>query len=148
MSRGGGHRDASTGQLILPELSPFQALWRGTITALVLVFPAAILNQLVVDGSEGDGIPPAVFFFWMLILLGGAAGGWAVLRLSHAAPLSYAAGAAALSYAIPQTVGVVRRLIADEPISWLGYPMLALLMATVGMLGGMLARRWQRPAEN
>ena len=140
-----GHRDAATGQLILPELSPRQALWRGTVTALVLVFPAAILNQLVVDGAEGDGVPPAAFLFWLLILLGGAAGGWAVIRLSNAAPLSYAAGAAALSYVIPQTIGVVRRLVVDEPVSWLGYPLLALLMATVGMLGGMLARRWQRP---
>jgi hypothetical protein len=52
-----------------------------------------------------------------------------------------AALAAAAAYLIVQSVGVVRRLVADEPISWVGYPFLALLMATCGMLGGLFARR-------
>mgnify|MGYP006387011927 CR=1 FL=1 len=36
------------GELALPDLSPGQALWRGTVTALVVVLPAAIFNNVVV----------------------------------------------------------------------------------------------------
>lgn len=122
----------------LPELDPLQALWRGVVTALVVALPAGILNQLVV---EDDGPMVGALALWLLILLGGAAGGWTVIRLSPRAPLPYAAGAAAGAYVIVQAIGVVRRLVADEPISWLGYPLLALLMATCGMLGGFFARR-------
>lgn len=128
----------------LPRLSPGAALWRGTITALVLVVPAAILNQLLIDAGDIEPLSVFALFFWALILLGGAAGGWAVIRLSPEADLRHAAAAAALAYVLIQTVGAVRRLIDGDEIGWVAYPMLALLMATCGMLGGMLARRWQR----
>lgn len=131
-------------QRALPELSPRQALWRGTVTALVLVLPAGIFNQLLINSGDIDATSPFAVLFWILILLGGAAGGWAVIRLSADAPLPYAAGAAALAYGIVQAIGVVRRLGAGEDISWLGYPFLAILMATCGMLGGMFARKWQQ----
>jgi hypothetical protein len=133
-----------TAPLPLPELRPRQALWRGTVTALVVVLPVGVLNQFLVSSGELEPTSPFTILLWLLILLGGASGGWAVIRLSPAAPLSYAAGAAALAYGIVQAIGVVRRLWAGETIGWLGYPLLALLMATCGMLGGMFARRWQR----
>jgi hypothetical protein len=124
----------------MPEFPPVQAMLRGAVSAVLLVLPAGIINQIVVDGD--DGIPPIVFVLWAVILLGGAAGGWATVRLSPQAPLPYAAGAAALAYGIVQGIGVARRLITGGDISWLAYPFLAMLMATCGMLGGMFARRW------
>lgn len=129
----------------LPQMEPRQALWRGTVTALVVVFPVGVLNQLLVDLGDVEPTSPVVMLLWLLILLGGAAGGWATIRLSQRAPLSYAAGAGAFAYLIVQAIGVVRRLIADVPISWIAYPMLALLMAVCGALGGQFARRWQSP---
>ena len=42
---------------------------------------------------------------------------------------------------IVQSIGVVRRLASGETISWLAYPFLALLMASVAMLGGVYATR-------
>jgi hypothetical protein len=125
----------------LPRLTPKQALWRGTVTALVVALPAGLLNQLLV---EDDGATTGVLVLWLLILLGGAAGGWAVIRLSPDAPLSYAAGAGGFAYVIVQSIGIVRRLLIGADISWLGYPFLAVLMATCGMLGGMFARRSSR----
>lgn len=129
--------------LALADLSPTQALWRGTVTALVVVFPVAVLNNLVASGRDGAG-SPLVLLFYALILLGGASGGWAVVRLSSTARLAHAAGAAALAYAIAQAVGVVSRLLRGESLSWVAYPFLALMMACCGMLGGMFARRWQQ----
>lgn len=133
-----------TGGHDLPELTPPQAMVRGTISALVVVAPAAVLNQLLIDSETIEPTSPVTFLFWALILLGGAAGGWATVRLSPAAGLPWAAGTAALAYAVVQAVGVVLRLIDGDKISWLAYPFLALLMATCGMLGGLFARRWLR----
>ena len=128
----------------LPELPPLPVMWRGVVTALVIVVPAAVLNQLLIDSGDIEATSPVTFLFWALILLGGAAGGWATIRLSPAAPLPYPAGAAALSYVLVQAVGVVLRLIDGDDVSWVAYPFLALFMATCGMLGGMFARRWMR----
>ena len=136
-------RPPARGELALPDLSPGQALWRGTVTALVVVLPAAIFNNVVVaDGEEPTS--PLVLLLFALILLGGASGGWAVIRLSSTARLPHAAGAAAGAYLIAQAIGVVLRLARGDDLSWVGYPFLALLMATCGMLGGMFARRWQQ----
>ena len=66
------------------------------------------------------------------------------IRLSSTARLTHAAGAAAAAYVIAQGLGVVLRLARGDELSWVGYPFLALLMATCGMLGGMFARRWQQ----
>lgn len=128
----------------LPHLSPTQAMVRGTVSALVVVAPAAVFNQMLIDSESIEPTSPVAFLFWALILLGGAAGGWATIRLSPDASLSWAAGSAALAYAIVQAVGVILRLIDGDSISWAAYPFLALLMATCGMLGGLFARRWLR----
>jgi hypothetical protein len=126
----------------LADLSPAQALWRGAVTALVVVLPVAVFNNLLVADGE-DASSPLILLLFALIMLGGASGGWAVIRLSPAAGLPYAAGAAALAYVVAQALGVVLRLLRGDDLNWLGYPFAALLMATCGMLGGMFARRWQ-----
>ena len=125
-------------------MSTSAAFRQGVLTALVLALPAGILNQLL-ENSKGDGAnSPWTKLLWMVILFGGAAGGFAVMRLAPSSRLSAAAGAAATAYGIVQTIGVVRRLLTDQPISWLAFPLLALLMATCGMLGGAFERRWER----
>lgn len=125
-------------------MSPTQAVWRGAITALVVALPVAVFNQLLVSSGDVDEGSPVVLLFWLLILFGAAAGGWAVLRLAPDAALSHAAAAGALAYLVVQGIGVVSRLVRDEPLSWLAFPLLALLMATVAMFGGMFGRRWNR----
>ena len=144
MSSPQGSSESSPTGLVLPEIAPVQALWRGTITALVVVLPVGVLNQYLVSSGELSGASPVTILFGVLILLGGASGGWAVIRLSPQAPLPYAAAASALAYLIVQSIGVIIRLLGDKAIGWLGYPLLALMMATCGTLGGMYARRWLR----
>ena len=46
---------------------------------------------------------------------------------------------------VPAELGGITHLVPRDSIGWVAYPFLALLMATCGMLGGMLARRWQAP---
>ncbi len=126
----------------VPSLSPAQATWRGTVTALVVALPVAVLNQLLVSSGDVDGGSPLVLLFWAIILFGAAAGGWGVIRLCQEAPLAYAAAAGALAYAIVQGIGVVSRTLRGASLSWAAYPLLAVMMATAAMLGGMFARRW------
>jgi len=128
----------------LPELTPGQALWRGTVTALVVALPAGVFNQFLVSSGDVAGGSPWAVFFWVLIMFGGAAGGWAVIRLAPSASLAHAAGAAALAYVVVQSMGIVRRLVTGDSISWVAFPFLAVLMAVCGMLGGMFAGRTVR----
>ena len=128
----------------LPELSPPQAYVRGTITALVVALPAGVLNQVLVAGGDIEAGSPWAILFWILIMFGAAGGGWAVRRLSPGCHLAWAAAAGASAYAVVQAIGVVRRLVTGDPISWLAYPFLALLMATCGMLGAIYAGRMTR----
>lgn len=127
-----------------PALSPGQATWRGAVTALMVALPVAVLNQLLVSGGDIDGDSPVVLVFGLLILFGAAAGGWGVVRLCPTAGLAHAAGAGALAYVVVQSIGIVSRSIRGEPLSWVAFPLLALLMATAAMLGGMFGRRWNR----
>ena len=128
----------------MATLSPTQAMWRGAVTALVVALPVAVFNQLLVRGGDVEEGSPVTLFFWLLILFGAAAGGWGVLRLCPEAPLSHAAGAGAIAYVVVQGIGVVSRLMRGEQLSWIAFPLLALLMATASMLGGMFGRRWNR----
>jgi len=118
-------------------MGPGAAVWRGTLTALVLALPAGILNQF----AARDGTTVWVLALWVVIMFGAASGGYAVRRLCPTARLHHAAAAGALAYAIVQSLGVLRRLFSGEPISWLAYPFLALLMASLAMLGGVYATR-------
>ncbi len=134
----------------LPQMEPAAALWRGTVTALMLVLPAGLLNLWLVSGDSDGSRTALAMLFWVIILLGAGAGGWATIRLCEVAPISYAAASAAIAYGLVQGGGIIHRLIRDKPISWLAFPFLMMLMATCGMLGGMLARRWlsQQHAES
>lgn len=131
----------------VPTLSPAQATWRGAITALVVALPVAVFNQLLVSGGDIDGDSPIVLVFWLLILFGAAAGGWGVLRLCPRAGLAHAAAAGAMAYLVVQVIGVVSRSIRGDSLSWAAFPLLALMMATAAMLGGMFARRWNRTGD-
>ena len=125
-------------------MSPIQAMWRGAVTALVVALPCAILNEILQAGEDGGDATIAALVFNALILFGAAAGGWATIRLSPPAELSHAAGSGALAYVIVQGIGILSRSVRGEEISWIAYPLLLLLMATVAMFGGMFARRWNR----
>jgi predicted permease len=119
-------------------------MFRGAVTALVVAVPVAVFNQLLISAGDIESDSPSVLLFWLLILFGGAAGGWGVLRLCPDASMAHAAGAGAIAYVVVQSVGVILRLIDGDDISWVAYPMLLLMMATAGMLGGMFGRRWNR----
>lgn len=113
---------------------------RGTIVTLVITVPPAVAVQLTDDGGEMDASNWARLAF-MAILLGFGVGGWVAARRQPAAPMAHGAAAAVLAWAVVQGVGIVRRAIADEPISWLTIVFAALLAASTGAVGGLVADR-------
>jgi predicted permease len=110
----------------------------GAVVAAVIVVPAAFFNDAVAP-DEGDDASAAVFLAFLLILGGLAAGGFVAGRLQPNTPLLHGAAAAALTYVAIQGVLAVRKVVIDEPVSWLAIVFLTLLAASCGMAGGLLA---------
>ena len=121
----------------------WSAVGQAAVSGVFVLVPLAIANQTVADGRAGLGL-----LFSAAILFVGGAIGYAAARLSSTAPGRHGALAAAIAYLFVQGLGAARRLVVGEPLSGVaGYAYLALLMATVGLLGASLAGRtnYRRP---
>jgi len=111
------------------------AIWRAGLSASCFLLPLAIVQQI----TRPKG--PALYFCFMLYLLFAAIAGFGGAKLATARPLPNGAAAAAFGYVVVQVVGMIRRVVSDDPIRPISYVSLALLMATCGMFGAMLERR-------
>ena len=117
-----------------------RAVAAGTLAALAIAAPAAILAQAV--DSISDSGWEAVFI--PIVLAGFVVGGFVAARRGADLPLADGAVAAALAFAVVQLIGIVRRVIADDPLRWGAYLFNALLAACVGVLGAIVASRRAR----
>jgi len=114
------------------------AVRQGTLTALSIVIPAAVVGELAPDESALRGLSTVV------VLVGFAVGGriagqWA-LRTDATARLASGLATGAAAYAVVQVVGIILRLARSAPVSWLGIPVAMLLAASIGMAGAWSAR--------
>ena len=114
-----------------------QAVLAGTLTAVVISLPAALLGRAAVSDDGGN----LVFPFVVAVLAGFGAGGWVAARRVPYRPLTNAGLAAVMAFALIQGAGVVRRLVADEPVSWPSIALAGVLAYSAGLLGGLLASR-------
>ncbi len=122
----------------LPELDP-RAVLRGTLVALVVAVPFAVVGQVVLDPdtSSGWGVLLAVG-----VLFGLLVGGFAAAREQRVgAPLAHGIVAALAAFAAVQVLGIARRLVAGDDIRWGRIVSSALLSLIAGTLGGLLASR-------
>ena len=121
------------------------AVARGTAVGVAVSLPASLVGLAVVDG----GSPPAlVLAFLVLVLAGLGAGGYVAARRVPSAPLGNGAVAAVAAFALVQSGGLVRRLVAGEPVSLPSLAFAAFLASCCGLLGGFAAsRRWQSTAD-
>ncbi|MBV6508807.1 MAG: hypothetical protein JJLCMIEE_01873 [Acidimicrobiales bacterium] len=129
---------------IAPATFDVRAVVPGALTTLVLALVAGVVNQVLVDRGTIEEGSPLAFFFFLLIVLAGAVGGFVSGRRAPDSPLLHGAVASASAYLLVQGIGVIRRLIAGDPLNWLSYLYLAVLMATCGMLGALLANHRNR----
>jgi len=124
---------------VIRDLVDPRAVAVGTGAALAISVPAAVLAQVLDDAGTVDDDSAWLGVLFGVILLGLGLGGYvaAVRRLD--APLTNGALAALAAYLLVQGVGAVRLLLAGDDVTWLAIPFFALLSASAGMAGGLVA---------
>ncbi|HEY2814233.1 MAG TPA: TIGR04086 family membrane protein [Acidimicrobiales bacterium] len=116
----------------------WRAVVAGAIAALVLAVPAGVISAIVVSDDSGNG----VFVFYVVIIVAMLLGGFVAGSKRPDAPLTHGALAAAVAYAIAQTITVVVKLIDGTDVrSPAVYVFNLLLMASIGVVGGFIAER-------
>ncbi|MBK9181160.1 MAG: hypothetical protein IPM45_16665 [Acidimicrobiales bacterium] len=114
-----------------------RAVASGAALAAVIAVPAALIGQAVDDsGERGSFVAPLV------ILLGLAAGAAVAAGLQHrGTPLTHGILAAATVFVVVQGIGVIRRLVAGDEISWARVFSSAVLSVVAGTVGGLIGGR-------
>jgi predicted permease len=119
---------------------------RNAATAgLLVVIPAAVVAQAFADDTD-DGSGWALVFFAVTVL-GFVIAGFAAGRLRSDTPMAHGATAAAVTWAVVQLFGTARRLLADEPVSWLAIAFAGMLAVSAGVAGGAFADWFRRRVE-
>ena len=116
----------------------WRAVGAGVVAALVFALPAGLVGAVVVDDESNNG----VFLFFLVIMAGMLVGGFVAGSKRPDTPLTHGALAAVLAYAGAQTVTVLVRVLGDTKLrSPVVYVFNVLLMASLGVVGGLIAER-------
>ena len=116
----------------------WRAVGAGVAAALVVALPAGLIGAVVVNDESNSG----VFVFFLVIMAGMLLGGFVAGSKRPDSPLTHGAIAAVLAYALAQTVTVLVRVLGDAKVrSPVVYVFNALLMASLGVVGGLVAER-------
>jgi putative membrane protein (TIGR04086 family) len=116
----------------------WRAVGAGVVAALVLALPAALIGAVVVTDESNNG----VFVFFLVIMAGMLVGGFVAGSKRPDSPLTHGAVAAVLGYLAAQTVTVLVRVVDGSKLrSPVVYVFNALLMASLGVVGGLVAER-------
>ena len=116
----------------------WRAAGTGALAALVLVLPAALIGAIVVNDDANNG----VFAFYFVIMAGILAGGFVAGSKRPDAPLTHGAVAAVLAYGIAQALALLVKAVSGSKLrSPAVYVFDALLMASLGVVGGLIAER-------
>ncbi|MCP5026436.1 MAG: hypothetical protein GY929_09145 [Actinomycetia bacterium] len=117
------------------------AVVSGALAGLVVLVPAAVLAQLVVDDGTGAGTKA---FFFAIVVFGLLTAGFGGARVGHLAPLSSGLLSALLAWAAVQGFGVVRRLVGGDAVSWGAVIFAGSVAATAGVTGAVFSNWFQR----
>jgi hypothetical protein len=113
------------------------ALTRGMLTAACLAVPGGIVGAAV---SDHDGLGWLGALAIVVVLIGLMAGGYVAARLQRTGtPFTHAILAALSLYVVVQVIGIVRRLVAGDSLTWGRYASSGLLSVIAGTVGGLLA---------
>jgi hypothetical protein len=121
----------------MPKLD-WRAVGSGAGAALALALPAGLIGAIVVEDDSNNG----VFIFFALIMTGMLIGGFVAGSKRPDAPLTHGALAAVVAYTVAQlATSVVRLLDGSDLRSPVVYVFNVLLMASLGVVGGLVAER-------
>jgi hypothetical protein len=113
----------------------------GAALSLAVILVTMVLFELV-DASVGIGRGSNwVFLFYALALIGLVAGGRRAARRRPDAPLLHGVLAVLAAYAVVAVIGLVLRVTTDRDIDPVALAFNALMAASAGILGTVLAER-------
>jgi cadmium resistance protein CadD (predicted permease) len=131
---------------VISELVHPRAVAVGAGVALAICVPAALLAQVLDEAGTVDDNSSWLLVLFGVILLGMGTGGFVAANRRLDAPLTNSAIAALAAYLLVQTIGAVRLLASGDDVTWVAIPFFALLSASAGMAGGLVAdHRARRP---
>ena len=123
--------------------------WRAVVTGAGLALVVIVLTMVLVEAVGAPvGIPPrphSGFVFFLLALAGLAAGGWLAATRRPDAPIAHGLLAALLAYAAVAAFGLVLRVTLDRGPDPVALAFNALMAASAGILGTLLAERRSPP---
>ena len=128
----------------MSRLDP-RAVLVGAAVSLVIAVPPAVLAQVQSDRDALEGSNWVLILF-AVVLVAFMAGGYVTAKRTEGEPLTNGAVAALLAYLLVQGYGIVRRLADGDEIRWLGIVFAALLAASCGTVGAIVATARRRRA--
>ena len=124
---------------MISELVHPRAVAAGAGVALAICVPAAILAQVLDEAGTVDDNSSWLIVLFGVILVGMGVGGFVAANRRLDAPLTNSAVAALAAYLLVQTIGAIRLLASGDDVTWVAIPFFALLSASAGMAGGLVA---------
>lgn len=121
----------------MSRLDPRAVLF-GAVVSLVIAVPPAVLAQIQSDRDALEGSNWVLALF-AVVLIAFVAGGYAAAKRTRREPLVNGALAAVAAFVVVQGYGVVRRLADGDEIRWFGILFAALLAASCGTVGAIVA---------
>lgn len=133
--------------LTLPPLDS-RAVRAGAVLALIVAVPAALAGEALEADRPADHPSGWALLLSVVVFLGLLAGAaLAAFGQRKGTPLIHGIVVALGCFIAVQAVGVVRRSIQGDTISWSRILSSALLSAMAGTIGGLLGNRVPRPPE-
>jgi cadmium resistance protein CadD (predicted permease) len=124
---------------VISELIHPRAVAVGAAVTLAICVPAAILAQVLDESGKVDDDSSWLLVLFGVILVGMGIGGFMAANRRLDAPLTNSALAALTAYLLVQTIGAIRLLASGDDVTWVAIPFFALLSASAGMAGGLVA---------
>lgn len=121
----------------MSRLDPRAVLF-GAVVSLVIAVPPAVLAQIQSDRDALEGSNWVLALF-AVVLIAFVAGGYAAAKRTRREPLVNGALAAVAAFVVVQGYGVARRLADGDEIRWFGILFAALLAASCGTVGAIVA---------
>ncbi len=121
----------------MSRLDP-RAVLVGAVVSLVIAVPPAVLAQIQSDRDALEGSNWVLALF-AVVLIAFVAGGYVAAKRTRREPLVTGALAAVAAFVVVQGYGVARRLADGDEIRWFGILFAALLAASCGTVGAIVA---------